>query len=112
MDLYPFWHSSQRIDPGLNIALCRNIKADKDLESIRKTTNAAAQQTYFDDFNKQIGSDIPAVFTYSPYFIYIVPKKVHNPVLGTLTTPSERFTDIYKWYIETNRVWKIFANNR
>ena len=60
MDLYPFWHSSQRIDPGLNIALYTNIKADKDLESIRKTTNAAAQQTYFDDFNKQIGSDIPA----------------------------------------------------
>jgi hypothetical protein len=39
-------------------------------------------------------------------------KKVQGVVLGTLTTPSERFTDIYKWYIETNHVWKIFAKQK
>lgn len=109
MDLYPFWHSSERVDPGLNIALYTNIKADKALESIRTTTDPAKKQTYFADFNKQVALDVPAVFTYSPYFIYIVPKEVHNVSTGTLTTPSERFTDINKWYIETNNVWAIFS---
>ena len=109
LDLYPFWHSSQRNTPGLNIALYTNIKADKLLENIRKTTDAGLQKTYFDNFNKEIKNDIPAVFTYSPYFIYIIPKKVKNVSLGTLTNPSERFSDVSEWYIETNNVWKIFA---
>lgn len=109
LDLYPFWHSSERVDPGLNIALYTNIKADKFLENIRKTTDPVMQKTYYESFNKEIGNDIPAVFVYSPYFIYIVPKKVQNIKLGNLTTPAERFSDISKWYIETNNVWKIFT---
>jgi len=109
LDLYPFWHSSQRNTPGLNIALYTNIKVDKLLDSIRKTTDPEQQKSYLDDFNEEIQNDIPAVFTYSPYFVYIVPKKVHDVKLGTLTNPSERFSDIASWYIETNNVWKIFA---
>jgi peptide/nickel transport system substrate-binding protein len=109
LDLYPFWHSSQRNTPGLNIALYTNIKADKLLENIRKTTDQTQQKTYLDSFSKEIKNDMPAVFTYSPYFIYIVPQKVKNVILGTLTMPSERFDDISKWYIETNNVWKIFT---
>ncbi|MCX6701783.1 MAG: peptide ABC transporter substrate-binding protein [Candidatus Zambryskibacteria bacterium] len=109
LDLYPFWHSSQRNTPGLNIALYTNIKADKLLENIRKTTDPVQQKNYLDSFNKEIENDVPAVFTYSPYFIYIIPKKVQNVNLGTLTTPSERFNNVSEWYIETNNVWGIFA---
>jgi peptide/nickel transport system substrate-binding protein len=109
MDLYPFWHSSQRIDPGLNIALYTNIKADKILENIRKATSPAVQRNLYESFSKEISADIPAVFIYSPSFIYIVPSKVHNIKLGQLTTPSERFSDINHWYIETNKVWGVFA---
>ena len=39
MDLFAFWHSSQRNDPGLNIASYTNIKTDKILEGIRKMSN-------------------------------------------------------------------------
>lgn len=108
-DLYPFWHSSARNSPGLNIALYTNLKADKLLENIRKTIDPEEQKAYFQSFSTEIKNDIPAVFTYSPYFIYIVPKSVKNVSLGTLTTPSERFSDIGSWYIETNSVWKIFS---
>ena len=107
-DLYPFWHSSGRNSPGLNIALYTNIKVDKLLENLRKTNSKTERETAFESFNKEIGNDMPAIFTYSPYFIYIVPKKVHDIRLGTLTNPSERFSDIHLWYIETNNVWKIF----
>ncbi len=110
-DLYPFWHSSERNTPGLNIAMYTNLKVDKILENIRKTTDESQQAAYLSSFNKEIANDIPAVFTYSPYFIYIVPNKVHNVKLGSLTSASERFSDVSKWYIETNNVWKIFAKN-
>ena len=112
LDLYPFWHSSGRIDPGLNIALYTNLKADKILETLRKTTDTDSQEKLYNDFNSEIKNDIPAVFIYSPYFTYIAPRKIHNVRLGQLTTPAERFADIYAWYIETNSVWKIFARNK
>lgn len=107
-DLYPFWHSSQRNTPGLNIAMYANIKTDKILENIRKTIDKDAQINYLENFNKEIKNDTPAIFTYSPYFIYIVPKKVKNVSLGTLASPAERWNEVFKWYIETNNVWKIF----
>ena len=112
LDLYPFWHSSQRNSPGLNIALYTNIKADKLLESIRKTTSVAQQKASLESLNKEIKNDIPAVFTYSPYFIYIIPNRVRNVNIGTPTTPSERFSDVREWYIETNNVWKILAKDK
>ncbi len=111
LDLFPFWHSSSRNTPGLNIALYTNIKVDKALENIRKTADVEAQTEYFNDFSSEIETDTPAVFTYSPYFIYILPKKVRDVSLGTLNSPSERFSDIGEWYIETNNVWKIFSKN-
>ena len=112
LDLYPFWHSSERNNPGLNIAMYTNVKVDKILENVRKTTDPAEQRTYLDNFNKEIKNDIPAVFTYSPYFIYIVPKKIQNVKLGALTVPSERFSNISEWYIETNDVYGIFSKNK
>jgi len=111
MDLYPFWHSSQRNSPGLNIAMYTNIKADKVLENIRKTSDKIELNEYFKSFEKEIRSDLPAVFTYSPYFTYIVPKKIKNINVGGLVNPHERFSEVNEWYVETNKVWKIFSND-
>ncbi len=108
-DLYPFWHSSQRNSPGLNIALYTNLKADKILDNFRKTTDPKEQEKLLGDFNKEIENDVPAVFTYSPDFIYIIPNKVKNVNLGIITLPADRFSSISKWYIETNNVWAIFV---
>jgi peptide/nickel transport system substrate-binding protein len=109
LDLYPFWHSSQRNDPGLNIAMYASLKADKIMEDIRKATDQAGQDALYGKFTAEIDNDVPAVFTYSPYFIYIVPKSVHDVQLGQLTVPAERFSNINTWYIETESVWKIFT---
>ena len=111
LDLYPFWHSSQRNSPGLNIAMYANLKVDKILDNLRKTKDPNDQKIELSNFNKEIANDIPAVFTYSPYFIYVIPEKVQNVKLGTLTNPSEIFSNINKWYIETNNIWKFFSKN-
>jgi peptide/nickel transport system substrate-binding protein len=109
LDLYPFWHSSQRNAPGLNIASYTNLKVDKLLENLRATTDPVERQSYFDSFEKEIQNDVPAVFIYSPDFIYILPKTVHDAKIGSITQPSERWNDVGEWYIETNSVWRIFA---
>ena len=111
MDLFAFWHSSQRNDPGLNIAMYANITTDSLLEEIRIDTNEEAKKEKFKMFQEEISTDIPATFIYSPEFIYILPEKIKNIKIEQLTIPSERFLNINEWYIETNKIWKIFYNS-
>lgn len=108
LDLFAFWHSSQRNDPGLNVAFYANIAADSLLEKIRSEPDTAARLLKLKEFENEVRKDTPAVFLYSPDFIYIVPKDLKGISLGTITTPSERFLSIYTWHIETENVWKIF----
>ncbi|MFH0845809.1 MAG: ABC transporter substrate-binding protein [Patescibacteria group bacterium] len=110
MDLFAFWHSSQRNDPGLNISLYANITTDNLLEKIRITSDVEEKKTYFKDFQEEIREDKPAIFIYSPDFIYITTKKIKNNIINQITIPSDRFLDVSNWYIKTDKVWKIFSN--
>ncbi len=111
-DPFSFWHSSQRNDPGLNVALYTNIAADRALENARSATNNEARVAQYARFQKEIEKDIPAVFLYAPHFLYLLPHDVRGIELASVTTPSERFSGIFDWYIETDRVWKIFLPKR
>ena len=112
LDLFAFWHSSQRNDPGLNIALYTNIKADKLLSDARVASDREERFVKYREFEKEIKKDIPAVFLYSPTFVYLSPKKIKAVDIGHVTVPSERFSNVHNWYIETEKVWKIFNNKR
>ncbi|MCG2694493.1 ABC transporter substrate-binding protein [Candidatus Parcubacteria bacterium] len=109
MDLFAFWHSSQRNDPGLNISLYANITVDKLLEEVRSIHDEEIKVEKYKKFQSEIRDDLPAIFIYSPEFIYILPEKIKNFSLGQITMPSERFLDIYNWNIKTDKVWKIFS---
>jgi len=111
MDLFAFWHSSQRNDPGLNIAMYANITTDALLEQIRVTTDEETKKEKFETFQKEISNDQPAIFIYSPEFIYITSENIKNIKVEQLTVPSERFLNINEWYIETNKIWKSFQNS-
>lgn len=110
LDLYAFWHSSQRTDPGLNIALYANTKTDTYLKNARSTSDAQKRKEAFSLFEKEIQKDRPALFLYSPDFMYVVPKNIGGMELGRLTTSSERFLSVREWYTETENVWNIFAD--
>lgn len=109
-DPYAFWHSSQRNDPGLNIALYTNAKVDKVLEQARTDLDRKSRLESYEKIQAEIVKDAPAVFLFSPDYIYVVPPEVKNAEIGGLTAPSERFQTVHQWYIETNRVWKAFVN--
>lgn len=108
-DVYPFWHSSERNDPGLNIALYTNSKVDKLLENARTAKDLADKEAAYKTFDQEIRSDVPAVFLYTPSFLYLAPSKIHAESLGKLGIPQDRFLGIKDWYIETNKVWKLFV---
>jgi len=104
-DLFAFWHSSQRNDPGLNIASYTNSKVDGLLEKILSSQNEDERNKYFSDLETEIKTDYPAIFIYSPDFIYLMDKKVQNIVIDKIILPSERLTHINDWYIRTEKVW-------
>lgn len=108
VDLFAFWHSSQRNDPGLNIALYANIASDKLLEEARTISDKAEREEKYKEFEAEVANDIPAIFIYAPDFIYVVPEQVGGVRIGSITTPSERFLNVHEWFIETDKVWSVF----
>jgi peptide/nickel transport system substrate-binding protein len=110
LDLFAFWHSSQRNDPGLNIAMYVNSRVDKLLEEARTTSDKDMRIEKYRQFEEIISKEVPSIFTYAPDFIYIVPPKLKGFALGQITTPDNRFENVSEWYINTDKVWKIFVN--
>jgi len=108
-DPYAFWHSSQRFDPGLNIALYANITTDKLLEKARETGDRQKRADLFAKFQTEVKKDNPAIFLYSPDFTYILPGGIQGLNLSGINISSERFSNIYEWYTRTQMVWKPFA---
>jgi peptide/nickel transport system substrate-binding protein len=105
-DPFSLWHSSQKREPGLNLALYDNKAADTLLEEARQTLNPLERMRKYDDFQKLVIEDIPALFLYSPYYLYGQAKRVHGFNTHIISMPSDRFANVGNWYINTDRVWK------
>lgn len=108
LDMFAFWHSSQRTDPGLNIAQYTNLRVDRALEDARTATTTSTQKAKIIEALGMIKADVPAIFLYTPSFIYITPDTIHGRTLGTITTAADRFSDIAHWYMNTEYRWKAF----
>lgn len=107
-DLYAFWHSSQRTDPGLNITGYANITIDDLLEDLRNATNQEEQKSIVTQFNSELTKDIPAIFLYTPEFIYVVPDNINGIEVDNIKSADDRFMNVNKWFINTDKVWKVF----
>jgi len=107
-DPFPFWHSSQKQDPGLNIAMYDSKKADGYLEEARESSDAEVQRENYENFQEVLINDAPAVFLYSPDYLYLTKGGIRGIETGIITDPSKRFSEIENWYLETKRSWSIF----
>lgn len=109
-DLFAFWDSSQRADPGLNIALYASRAADTLLESMRVEQDASVLREDLAKLNALISADYPAVFTHAPDFVYSVPADMRGVSLTRVAAPSDRFTTVANWYRHSEWVWPAFAH--
>jgi len=105
-DLFPFWHSSQTIDPGLNLSAYENEKADKLLEEIRTSLDAEEKKEKLELLQNILIEDAPAIFLYSLDYTYVVSKEVKGIEAKKIVDPSKRFFGIQDWYLKTKRIWK------
>lgn len=105
-DPYSFWHSSQKNDPGLNLAFYENKEVDELLADAREMLDFEKRQEVFQRFQSIIANEHPAVFLYSPNYLYAVSDIVKGISPHPINFPSSRLSDIASWYIETKRVRK------
>ncbi|MDP1707384.1 MAG: peptide ABC transporter substrate-binding protein [bacterium] len=109
-DLYAFWSSQERNDPGLNIALYANKTVDTLLENVRRSSDKKTRADNLQKIEDTIAADYPAAFIYSPNFTYSIPSNLQGVELPQIIIPADRFASVESWYSVTDAVWPIFVN--
>ena len=103
-DPYPFWSSFQKEYPGLNLSLYQNKDIDELLKNSREELNSKKRRGLLQKAQQKITDDIPAIFLYSPYYLYAVRDEVKGIDGKYIVDPSKRFINIENWYIYEKRV--------
>ncbi|MBU2220650.1 peptide ABC transporter substrate-binding protein [Patescibacteria group bacterium] len=109
-DLFAFWDSGERSDPGLNIAGYANRSVDTLLESARVELNPEIARADLQKLSDVIASEYPAAFTHTPDFLYAVPQSVQGIRLVQITAPADRFAAVHTWYRRSELVWPFFVS--
>jgi ABC-type transport system substrate-binding protein len=105
-DLYPFWHSTQINDPGLNLSEYQNKDADQLLKDAREALDDQTKANDYEKLQDTILSDAPALFLYNPDYIYWISEKVNGVDTSKIVDPAKRFANVENWYINTRRIAK------
>jgi len=109
-DLYAYWHSSQRIYPGLNITGYTSKNLDKNLEIIKNSTDQDERDKALNAINQELNNESPAIPIYSNNSNYLIinnSENIKNYIPTNMKESSERFVGVRDWYIYKERVWKI-----
>ncbi len=105
-DMFSFWHSSQRSYPGLNLSLYSNKAVDAELERSRSLFDPVARMTSLAKIQKLIHDDRPAIFLFTPSYLYAAPRDLGGIATSTLTSTSQRFDTVNQWFLVTERIFK------
>jgi len=102
---YPFWHSSQNEQPGLNLSVIANKDIDEYLELARSAKTTQAKIEPLTNFQNKLLELNFAIFLYNPTYTYPTASKIKGlETLQFINLPADRFNNINSWYIKTKRV--------
>ncbi len=106
LDAFPFWHSSQAGENGLNLSQYRSFTTDNLLIGIRSALEEETKKEKLKELKKVIIEDTPAIFLYTPYKYFAVDKKVKGVLLNKMALSSDRFANVNKWYEKERKISK------
>lgn len=101
LDPYPFWHSSQTASPGANVTQYANRRVDGLLEEARRLLDPTERAKRYDEFEKIVTAELPAIFLLSPQYSYAMDSRIQGIFFDRLGSPEQRFADIANWYVKT-----------
>ncbi len=108
VDLYPFWHSSQREDPGLNIAQYANLEVDNLLTTARTATDKTLRDTSATAAMNIIMNERPGLFLFVPTLTYVIKSDITIAPINSISKPQDRFMNIENWHVARENRWPIF----
>jgi ABC-type transport system substrate-binding protein len=110
LDAYPYWHSSQAKEGGLNLSQFKNFVVDSLLEKARYESDDESRKKTLNDIQSIISQEAPAVFLYSPTYYLALSNKIQNTSFENLATISDRFAAVETWYAKVDRKLKDGVN--
>jgi len=107
-DLFPFWHSSQQNDPGLNITQYANLTVDDLLETSRVSQDDKVRNEVIQKALTIITTERPAIFLFQPASVYLISPGIRTAPMNRIGRPSDRFSNITLWNTDTRALWPFF----
>jgi peptide/nickel transport system substrate-binding protein len=104
LDMFPFWHSSQRFASGLNLSLFQSRQVDELLEQTRRAAPGAMSPEEVVRAATLIADGIPAAFLVSVPYLYIVSDRLSGLSPRTIIAPSDRFSEVELWSVARARI--------
>jgi peptide/nickel transport system substrate-binding protein len=87
-----------------------NSDADELLRNALTEPETIERRKLYTELYDIFDDDVPAVFLYTPDFIYVTRSNIYNITTQGIINPHDRLSLIHTWYKYTNRVWKPFIN--
>ena len=107
-DLFPFWHSSQQNDPGLNITQYANLTVDAYLETARVSQNNEERTNAINSALTIIEQERPAIFLFQPANVYVISPSIKTESMTQIGRPADRFSNIADWNTDNSELWSFF----
>ncbi len=90
----------------MNLALFDNTESDDLLLSAREILDEGKRAERYRMFQEILVKEYPAVFLYSPTYLYVVSSAVQGIDIRAISSPAHRLGHIDRWYTNTQRVKK------
>ncbi len=103
-DPYPYWHSSQANEDGLNFSSLISGEADALLAEARSTLDRQRRFELYQHFQYLFAEEVPSLLLYQPVYNYAVDAQIKDVQIGPMHDSSDRFRTISRWHIATRRM--------
>ena len=101
-DPYPFWGQAE-MQSGQNYAEWDNRSASEYLEQARMTADMAERQLLYRNFQVLFMREMPSLPLFYPVYTYAISTDIKGINFGPIFEPSDRFNNVYEWYILSGR---------
>ncbi len=103
-DPYPFWHSSQISEKGLNLSNYAQIDADRLLEKARQESDGAKRADLYAQFQTIFDRDVPAIELEQVTAQFATDAKLKGVAVHAALSLANRFDSAASWYRKEKRV--------
>ncbi len=99
---YQIWWSGQADGNGLNLSNLKDRDVDEAIKDMGSASSTDALATAKKKLTTAINARTPAIFLTQPHTTYAFSTRIRGvSEKMTLSTPSDRFTNLSQWYVKT-----------